>query len=262
MPKIHVGDIDLYYEITGTGGPPLLFIHGLGSSCKDWEAQVVFFGQAFQVITVDLRGHGQSAKPPGPYSIELFARDLAALLKAIDLAPVHAVGISLGGMIGLQLAIDNPELLQSLCLVNTEADFRARKLGEHLQYFTRRLIVHLLSMRGIGKFLGRRLFPKPAQAGLRRTFSRRWAANDKQAYLSAFKALNGWSVLERLDSIRCPVLVIAAAEDYTPIARKKAYIERLPLAELAVIQDSRHATPADQPEIFNRILMAFLKKQQ
>lgn len=261
MPKIHAGDIDLYYEITGTG-PPLLFIHGLGSSSTDWEFQVDFFAQSFQVITVDLRGHGKSAKPAGPYSIELFARDLAALLKAMEIAPVHAVGISLGGMVGLQMAIDTPDLLKSLCLVNTEADFRLRTMGELLQFFKRLLIVHLLGMRGIGKFLGRRLFPKPEQAGLRDTFVRRWAANDKQAYLSAFKALSGWSVLDRLDSVQCPVLVVAAAEDYTPLARKKAYTEMLARAELVIIPDSRHATPADQPKIFNRILMEFLKKQQ
>ena len=65
MPKLHVRDIDLYYEVTGQG-EPILFIHGLGSSTRDWEPQVSFFFQRYRVVTFDVRGHGRSDKPPVP----------------------------------------------------------------------------------------------------------------------------------------------------------------------------------------------------
>jgi 3-oxoadipate enol-lactonase len=72
MPKIQSNGINLYYEIHGEG-QPLLLIHGLGSSARDWEYQVAEFSESYEVITFDLRGHGQSDKPAGPYSMELTA---------------------------------------------------------------------------------------------------------------------------------------------------------------------------------------------
>jgi len=89
----------------------------------------------------------------------------------------------------------------------------------------------------------------------------RWAENDKRAYLASFRAIMGWSVVERLGEIGCPVLVVAADQDYTPVAFKEAYAANLPHAELAVISDSRHLTPVDRPEQFNEALLAFLSKQ-
>ncbi len=71
MPKKLVGDIEIYYEITGEG-EPLLLVHGLGSSTRDWEEQVPIFSQKYQVITVDIRGHGETDKPKGAYDISNF----------------------------------------------------------------------------------------------------------------------------------------------------------------------------------------------
>ena len=95
MPTLQLNDIGLYYEIIGEGAP-LLFIHGLGSSIRDWEPQVDFFAERYKVILFDVRGHGKSSKPPGPYSIPQFAADTANLLEKLEVAPVHVVGISMG----------------------------------------------------------------------------------------------------------------------------------------------------------------------
>lgn len=82
MPKIQSNGINLYYEIHGEG-QPLLLIHGLGSSARDWEMQVDEFAKSFRVITLDLRGHGQSDQPRGPYSLSMFAADTVGLLKGL-----------------------------------------------------------------------------------------------------------------------------------------------------------------------------------
>ena len=110
MPKVHVNDIALYYEIAGQGQPVLL-IHGLGSSTRDWEYQTTAFSTHYRVVALDVRGHGQSDKPPGPYSIPLFTSDTAELMRSLELGPSHIVGISMGGMIAFQLAIDTPDLV-------------------------------------------------------------------------------------------------------------------------------------------------------
>ncbi len=259
MPKKRVGDINLYYEMTGQG-PPLLFLHGLGSSTRDWAAQVDCFAPDYQVITVDVRGHGQSDKPPGPYSVSLLAADIAGLLKALQIGTVHLVGLSMGGMIAFQLAVDAPQLLESITIVNIGPELIARTAKEKIQFFIRAIIPRVLGMRKMGQILAARLFPRPEQEIIRQEFIERWAENDKNAYLASWKALAGWSVADHLGKINIPTLVIAGDQDYTPVEHKKAYVAQMPRAELVVIADSHHATPVDQPDQFNQALACFLER--
>lgn len=260
MPKLHIRDIDLYYETAGQG-QSILLIHGLGSSTRDWEKQIAFFSKHYHIVAFDVRGHGQSDKPPGPYSIPLFTDDAAKLIKALDIVPTHVVGISMGAMIAFQLAVSAPDLVSSLVIVNAAPEFVAHTIKERLQVIQRQLIVRLLGMRKMGKVLSKRLFPKPEQEDLRLLFVERWAENDPRAYLDSMQAIVGWSVADQLSGIRCPTLVIAADGDYTPIALKEAYVARMLSAELLVAKDSRHATPVERPEWFNEAVKAFLSKQ-
>ena len=260
MPKLHVQGIDLHY-ITAGQGQPVLLLHGLGSSARDWEFQFPAFSERYQVVAVDTRGHGESSKPPGPYSLPLFASDVAGLIKALEIAPAHVLGISMGGMIAFQMAVSAPELVSSLVIVNAAPELIVRTFRERLNLIQRQLIVRLLGMRRMGEVLGGRLLPKPDQEELRRVFADRWAENDPKAYRETMKALVGWSVADQLGDIRCPVLVIAAENDYTPVALKEAYIKRMPSAKLVVIEDSTHATPVDQPEKFNRAVLDFWAAQ-
>jgi len=122
MHLIDCDGVNLYYEEQGSG-PPLLFIHGLGSSARDWDQQIPeFSSRGYRVIAFDLRGHGQSDKPPGPYTLPLFAADTAALLERLGVDPAnpaHVVGVSLGGGVAFQLAIDRPALVKTLTIVNS-----------------------------------------------------------------------------------------------------------------------------------------------
>ena len=260
MPRLRIGDIALYYDITGKG-QSILLIHGLGSGARDWEMQVPFLSQSFQVVTVDVRGHGQSDKPPGPYSIPLFAADTIELIRSLDIAPVHVIGISMGGMIAFQVAVDAPEMVKSLVIVNSGPEFVLRSPRDIIRGLQRLLIVRLFGMRKMGEALSKRLFPKEEHRELRRLFVERWAENDRQAYINSMRAIVGWSVADRLGEIDCPTLVIAADQDYTPVSLKEAYVAKMPQAELVVIADSRHATPVEHPEKFNEVLMEFLSKQ-
>ena len=90
MPTLSANNIKLYYEEQGDG-QPLVFIHGLGSSTDDWESQVPEFSQYYRVITFDLRGHGKSEKPAGPYQIPMMVADLAGLLQTLNVPAVHLV---------------------------------------------------------------------------------------------------------------------------------------------------------------------------
>jgi len=256
MTKLRVSDIDLNYEITGQGDP-ILFIHGLGSSARDWEYQVEYFSSRYQVVVFDLRGHGRSDKPSGPYSMPLFAKDTSQLMETLDIAPAHVVGLSLGGMVALQLAVDRPELIRKLVVVNSGSEMIVRTLKDRMKVWQRFLIVRLLGMRRMGEVLGKRLFPKVEQKQLRDRFVDSWAENDPRAYQEATKAIIGWSVTEQLDRITCPTLVIAAEYDYTPVEVKRALARGINQAELVVIEDSHHGTPVEHPQRFNQVLSDF-----
>jgi len=257
MPKIKVQDIHFHYEIAGRG-QPLLFIHSLGSSMRDWERQVPFFSRNHRVVTVDVRGHGQSDKPAGRYSIALFASDIAELIRLLGLGPTHVVGISMGGMIAFQMAVSTPELLKSLVIVNSGPEFILRGIRQKLPFLWRGLIIRFMGMRKMGEILGKNLFPQPEQEPLRRLITERWAQNDRKAYLNSLRAFNGWSVTDRLGDIRCPALILTADRDYTPVAYKEAYAAKIPFAKVVAISNSRHLTPLDQPDAFNQALEAFL----
>ncbi len=259
MPKIQSNGINLYYEIHGEG-QPLLFIHGLGSSTRDWEFQVTEFAKSYKVITFDLRGHGQSDKPAGPYSMAMLAADTVGLLRALGIDAPHVVGLSLGGGVAFQMAVDASLPLKSLTIVNSTPELLVCTFKDRLMVWQRIAIVKLLGMKKMGEVLSKRMFIKPEQEEIRRIFVERWAENDQRAYLNAMRALVGWSVAARIGSIQCPTLIIGADQDYSPISVKEAYTAKIPNAQLVIIPDSRHATPVERPQEFNLALREFLEK--
>jgi len=261
MPYQQVNGIQLYYELSGQG-TPLLFLHGLGSSTQDWELQCPFFASHYQVLAVDTRGHGRSGKPPGPYSVPQFAADVAALVRRLEMPALHVVGLSMGGMIGFQLALDTPELVRTLTIVNSGPSIMPKTWRDWLSVGQRLLLFKLFNMGKIGAVIGGRIFPEPDQAPLLAQFIKRWKSNDKKAYMAATRALLGWDVTARLGELTQPVLIISADQDYTPVAEKEAYAALIPRSKVMVVEQSRHATPVDQPDRFNQIVLDFLQQSE
>lgn len=257
MPTCRVNNIELYYEITGQG-IPILFIHGLGSSARDWENQAPFFSRHFQVVTFDVRGHGRSDKPRGRYSIPLFASDTSSFMRTLNTFPAHIIGFSMGGMIAFQLAVTEPDLFRSVTAINSGPKFIFRTLKEKFPFLMRYFIVHLFGMRKMGAILGNSLFPKPAHKTLRDQFIQRWSENDKRAYIASMNALSNWTVMDKIRTIAVPTLIISADMDYTPVAWKEFYASKITGARVAIIHDSRHMTPFEQPEQLNQTIMTFL----
>ena len=259
MKTFDAGGALLAYDDLGRGDPVVL-IHGLGSSARDWERQLDAISSDHRVIAVDLRGHGRSGKPRGPYSIELFASDVAGLISHLDIAPASIVGISLGGMVAFQLAADHPDLLDKVVVVNAlpDADLLS---GARLQIAIRKLIVRALGLRKMGEYLAPRLFPDEGMDDERRMLVERWAENDKRAYLASLQAVVDWpGVTNRLSGFRGPMLMVSASDDYIPLEAKAPYLERLPQIEHHVIDDSHHAVPVERPDAFNRMVAGFLSR--
>jgi 3-oxoadipate enol-lactonase len=260
MPIFRNDDAELYYEDRGSG-EPLLLLHGLGSSTLDWEAQLAAFAPHYRVLALDARGSGRSKDqrhPAGPFSVRQFAADAAALLQELGAIPAHVVGLSMGGMIAFQLAVDFPGVVKTLSIVNSGPAMVPQTAGDRLAIATRRMLTSLLGPEGMGKILAPKLFPKPGDGELREQFMARMASNDKSAYKATLKALIGWSVLERIGSLEMPALVVHAEHDYTPLARKQEYAGRMKHASVVVVNEARHALPMEEPEKFNPVILDFL----
>jgi pimeloyl-ACP methyl ester carboxylesterase len=118
MPFAQVGPVNLFYTDEGSGGPPMLFVHGYSCDSHDWSWQLGHFAAGHRVIAVDLRGHGRSSVPDDGYDYLDFAGDIAALLDQVGCGSVVAVGHSLGGVIVSALAVERPELVEAVVSVD------------------------------------------------------------------------------------------------------------------------------------------------
>jgi pimeloyl-ACP methyl ester carboxylesterase len=164
----------------------------------------------------------------------------------------------MGGMIAFQVAIDYPQRLLSVTIVNATATLIPRTFQERIGIWMRFVIVRLMGMRKMGEVLAKRLFIYPDQIELQQKFVERWAKNDRQAYLRVMKSLVGWDVHEQITNMQIPTLLIASDEDYTPLKDKETIVARIPNAQLVVIEDARHAVTIERPEKFNIALEKFL----
>ena len=259
MPECHLGDVTIHYESQGRGQAALL-VHGLGSSTRDWEFNIEALAAEHRVLACDCRGHGRSSSPPGRFTIEQFATDAAALLEKLGAAPAHLVGISMGGMIVLQLAAARPELVRSLVVVNAGFRLRFERLRERLSLRVRKLLMRLAGMKAVGRKLGREMFPEHGQEHLRRLVSERWAENDPSCYRRALQAVLEGDLRDRVDDITCPVLFVRGELDETPMEVSDEQLGRLPAARKVIVPGSRHATCVDRPEEFNRLVLDFWRE--
>ena len=123
MPVTHVGDIDMYYEVHGSGDP-IVLIGGLANDLSEWEWLVNWCAQTSRVLAFDNRGAGRTDKPDAPYTIPMMANDTAGLMEVAGMSRATVLGVSMGGRIALDLALEHPERVARLILVSTRATAR------------------------------------------------------------------------------------------------------------------------------------------
>src|SRR5262245_12030207 len=115
MPKVRANGIDVYYEESGSG-EPLLLIIGFGGDHQAWAFQVPAFAERYRVITFDNRGSGQSSVPDATYTTKMMADDAVGVLDALGIEQAHVLGVSMGGMIAQEIALNHPRRVKSLQL--------------------------------------------------------------------------------------------------------------------------------------------------
>ncbi|MBJ7882821.1 alpha/beta fold hydrolase [Gelidibacter salicanalis] len=260
MLKIQVNSIELDYEDYGTG-QVLLLLHGLGSTKKDWDAQVPFFSKKYRVIALDLRGHGDSSIPINDYGVEVMTEDVKAFMDQLKIDKATFVGFSMGGAVAFQMAASYPEYVEHLVIVNSGPDFNTMgSIGEDLLK-SRTQFLESKGLDVLAKEISFNMFPEEHQLELRKAFELRCKNNDYHAYYQSFVTLMDWGLGDQLQGIKARTLVVASDMDYTSVAFKQDYVDRMQNARLAIIENSRHGVVIDQPDAFNKVLEKFLEDE-
>jgi pimeloyl-ACP methyl ester carboxylesterase len=247
----------LHYQQRGHGETVLL-IHGLGCTGADWAFQVAALERHHRVIIPDLPGSGHSSIPKSGYDIPHIAQTLWRLLDHLDVKNVTIIGFSLGGAVAQQMATSRPEAVSKLALINSLATYRPHTFSKCVEIYGSALAVRLLGMQRAARLAAARLFPESWQQAMRIHAAAAMGAIKRSDYLGLGFALTRWTVVDRLHLIRCPVLMLAAEKDFTPLP-EKVTLARTLRATLMIIRGSRHGTPFDSVEVTNAALRAFLR---
>ncbi len=243
------------------GRPVVLLLHGLGADGRSWALQMPALGEAgFRPVAPDTAGFGQSVYAGGGWNFKRMAAQMAELLVELDAGPACVVGLSMGGVIAQQLALDHPHLVCKLVLTSTFSYLLPDDLGGWVYFLRRALLVSTLGLSAQAKVVAERIFPAEGSEELRELLVESIVSANPRAYRRAMVSLGTFDSRRRLKQIHVPTLVVTGAEDSTvPQTRQKKLAEAIPGAVQKVIAHAGHAAPVDQPEEYNRILLEFLK---
>ncbi len=251
MPFHIVEGKRIFYQVEGQGSP-LVLIHGSLGNRRLWNQQLPL-AEEFQLILIDLPGHGESEPLERLTTIENFTFIIAQILQEQTLDKPTIMGHSLGGAISLQLALDYPNLLGGLILVGTGA-----KLGV-LPTILEGLRTNY--QEGIELAFGQLAFASSADPELVSQIKDECLLCPQPVGYADFFACNNFDVRARLHQISFPTLVIVGEEDrLTPLKWSKYLATNIPLAELVQIQSAGHMVMLEQPEKFNKCVRDFLCK--
>lgn len=258
----HYGQpVSLHYRLQCDGvggGAPVTLLHGVGSSLEVWDG-VARNLCGCATLRVDLRGHGRSDKPPGPYQLDDFVRDLAGLYEHLGIEQSHLVGFSLGGIIAQAFALDHPEKVSRLVLISAVA---GRTPAEKARVRERARAV----MEAGAKQHARNSTDRWFTAAFRKSHPeiiarhlRRFTANDPAAYSAAYRVLAESDLSGRLAEISRPTLIITGERDIGSTPRMAELMrQKIPHSELHILPGLKHALLLEAPDQIANLIRQFI----
>ena len=254
--KAKVNGTELYYELHGKEGAPWLILsHSLACTVRMWDPQIAAFKDRYRILAYDMRGHGQSAAPAGPYTLEMLADDVLALMRELKIDRARYVGLSIGGMIGQHLALKEPKRFEKMVL----ADTGHTQTPETIKQWEERIrIAQAQGMKPLVAGTMERWFtPAFRDRPEAKRIAELIATTPVAGYVGCGQAIMKLSTTGRLKDIKLPVLAITGEADAAAGGTK--YIgEHLPGAKFVNIPQAAHIANIEQPEKFNQALREFL----
>lgn len=233
--------------------------HALGCDLTMWDSLANKLALDCRVIAYDHRGHGSSDAPQSLYAMADLADDAARLLRELDSGPVVWVGLSMGGMVGQELALRHPSLVRALVLANTTSGYpeAARAVFEQRIATVREQGIEAIADAVMGRYFHDGFRAQKASTVAR--FRRRLVSTDSVGYVGCCNAVGLVDTAARLGQIGVPTLVIAGELDQgTPVAMAQALAQAIPSARLEVIAQASHLSALEQPDEFATSVTGFL----
>ena len=268
MPHATVNGTQLYYERTGAGVPPLVFVHGFGCAHEDWQPQVAAFSPRHMVISCDLRGHGASPGAPERCDIETYGADVAALLRALNLSGAVLIGHSMGTRVVLQACLDASDRVAGLVLV--DGSFQAAA-GERAEEESRRTIASVGYAAWAGRLFEQMFFVPSATAERIRARAARLPEAIGMALFPKMVRWDARNMAAAFGRVGVPLLAIQSTM-FTP-ERKRVPLalgastpfldlvrSRAPHAQIEIVPDVGHFTMLEAPDAVNRLLADFVAR--
>ncbi len=242
--RFDVDGVGLVYDDEGSGqGTPLVFIHGWTANRHRWDHQLEHFAKTRRVLRLDLRGHGDSDKPAGRYSIGGLADDVLRLLDARGVDRFIPVGHSMGGMIAQQIALTRPERVERMVLVDS--------VSQMVYSRARGAVISASKLVPYNTFVAiniQRAFKPGYPKELIKQYIASSQATPRHVVMSCYDAMREFDVLDRVCEIRVPVLILHGKYDIQfPEAQARRIAANCPSATVKII-DTGHESPVEDPQ--------------
>jgi 3-oxoadipate enol-lactonase len=252
--------VSVHHVVEGPSDAPVVVLsNSIGSTLEMWDPQAKPLLEAgYRVVRYDTRGHGRSPVPPGPYTVDDLGGDVLALLDRLSVDTAHFVGLSIGGMTGMWLALHAPDRIRDLVLCCTSA-----RPGNAAMWTERAAQVRADGMAGVASGSVGRWFTEgwrtanPEQTAAMRQMTEQTPA---EGYASCCEALATLDLVADLPRISVPTLVISGADDPAlPPDHGRLIAESVPGARFEVVEQAAHLGSFEQPERFNELIIEALK---
>jgi pimeloyl-ACP methyl ester carboxylesterase len=263
MPTINVNGVDLYYEEHGVGSETIFFAHGLLFSGRMFENQIKALSDRYRCITIDFRGQGKSAVTEDGYDMDTLTKDCIEVMKALDCTACHFAGLSMGGFIGMRIAIRHPDLIKSLMLIETTADPEPKEnlpKYKQLAFIARWFGLGLVINRVMPIMFGQKFLKDDSRKDERQHWKDHIVSNHKVGIVNAvYGVLNREGVYDDLDKISTPTLIIVGDQDVATEPKKSHRMnEKISDSKLVIVPGAGHSSTIEEPEVVNAAIMEFL----
>jgi 3-oxoadipate enol-lactonase len=261
---IRSGVREIYFERQGIG-PAVLFCHGAGGNAAVWWQQVAAFRERHTCLSLDLRCFGRSVAPVDEFRLDLFMADLLALLDHQGIARAAVVGQSLGGMVGLRLALAHPERVGAFVCSDSSLAIDHPTLVACVDRHVRGGVAQTIEQRSLGaSFAARRPDLALLYTQLNH-FNPSFLHVSPESWRAAMLSLNQPEALlpiAAMDQLRCPALFVVGREDpIVPFTVMQELGARLPGSEVCVVEEAAHSAYFSHPEVFNAAVLDFLSRR-
>jgi len=262
MPFLDINQAKIHYQESGSGDETIVFSHGLLMSSEMFREQVEILGEHYRCVSFDHRGQGRSEVTQHGYDMDSLAKDAAALIQTLDCGPCHFVGLSMGGFVGMRLALRHPELLRSLTLMNTSADAEPEQnKGPYRRLaFVGRWLGFRWVVKPIMKIMfGTSFLSDPQREQQKTEWRQRLLSLDRVGTSrAAHGVIDRKGVYEQLSGLTTPTLILAGAEDVATTQSKSERIHSTVAgSQLVTIPRAGHSSSIEEPEAVTKSLLSF-----